>query len=179
MRLETNKDYYKTTSDQKIKAQVDGTMRDLLKANGAINHGTNVVDDKFKQATKNTVRFYGGDTNLLANKHSFPDWQPTIHGNPWLYGGELASLADFFEEEPSKMDGFHKATRVHLDKVHAAAMRRRGKRQLLMRREFGQIKSATEINDLMMQLKEVENTMTPDHEHVISLSKKMEEAMKR
>ena len=56
MRLETNKDYYKTTSEQKIKANVDGTMRDLLKANGGLEHGTNHIDDKFKEATKNTIR---------------------------------------------------------------------------------------------------------------------------
>ena len=58
-------------------------------------------------------------------------------------------------------------------------MRKQGKRQLLMRREFGQIESAAVINDLMVQLKEVEDTLTPDHDHVLSLSKKMEEAMKR
>ena len=56
MRFETNKDYFKTTSEQKIKANVDGSIRDLLKANGGLEHGTNHVDDKFKQATKNTVR---------------------------------------------------------------------------------------------------------------------------
>jgi len=179
MRLETKKDYFKKTTDNKIKANVDGTMRDLLKADGALEHGTNHVDDEFKHATKNTIRYYGGDTNLLANKHSFPEWQPTIHENPWLYGGELSSLADFFDEETSKQDGFHKATRAHLDKVHAAAMRRKGKRQLLMRREFGQIESASEINDLILQLKEVEDQLTPDHEHLNALSKKMEDAMKR
>jgi len=179
MRLETNKDYYKTTSEQKIKANVDGTMRDLLKANGGLEHGTNEVDDKFKEATKNTIRYYGGDTNLLANKHSFPDWQPTIHENPWLYAGELSSLADFFEEEPTKHAGFLKATRAHLDKTHAAARAKLGKRQLLLRREFGQIESAAEINDLVMQLKDVEEQMTPDHEHLNTLSKKLEEAMKR
>jgi len=176
MRLETNKDYFKSTSEQKIKANVDGTMRDLLKADGGLTHGSNHIDDKFKQATKNTVRYYGGDTNLLANKHSFPDWQPTIHENPWLYGGELSSLADFFEEEPTKADGFRKATRAHLDKVHAAAQRKVGKRHLLLRREFGQIESAAKINDLIMQLKEVEETMTPDSEHLNALSKKMEDA---
>lgn len=180
MRLETNKDYYKTTSTQNIKANVDGTMKDLLKANGGIEHGTNHVDDKFKEATKNTIRYYGGDTNLLANKHSFPDWQPTIHENPWLYGGELSSLADFFEEEvPTMAEGFHKATRAHLDKVHAAAMRQMGKRHLLLRREFGLIDSAAEINDLVMQLKDLEDTMTPDHQQLLDLSKKMEDAMKR
>ena len=68
---------------------------------------------------------------------------------------------------------------AHLDKVHAAAMRRKGKRQLLMRREFGQIESASEINDLILQLKEVEDQLTPDHEHLNALSKKMEDAMKR
>ena len=57
MRLETNKDYFKTTSDQKIKANVDGTIRDLLKANAGLEHGTNHIDDKFKEATKNTIRF--------------------------------------------------------------------------------------------------------------------------
>jgi len=179
MRLETNKDYFKTTSEKKIKANVDGLMRDLLKANGGLEHGTNHVDDKFKESTKNTVRYYGGDTNLLAKKHSFPQWEPTIHEKPWLYGGELSSLADFFEEEPTKAEGFHKATRAHLDKVHAAAMRKLGKRQLMLRREFGRIDSAAEINDLMMQLKEVEYQLTPDHEHLNALSKKMEDAMKR
>jgi len=179
MRFETNKDYFKTTSEQKIKANVDGSIRDLLKANGGLEHGTNHVDDKFKQATKNTVRYYGGDTNLLANKNSFPEWQPTIHENPWIYGGELSSLADFFEEEPTKADGFHKAVRVHLDKIHAAAQRKLGKRQLMLRREFGQTESADEINDLMVQLKQVEDTLTPDHEHVIQLSKKMDEALKK
>ena len=49
----------------------------------------------------------------------------------------------------------------------------------MLRREFGQIDSATEINDLMVQLKDVEDTITPDHEHLNTLSKKMEDAMKR
>jgi len=179
MRLETNKDYYKKTSTQTIKADADGTMKDLLKANGGLEHGTNHVSDKFKEATKNQIRYYGGDTNLLANKHSFPEWQPTIHGNPWLYGGELSTLADFFEDEPTKQDGFHKATRAHLDQIHAAALRQRGKRQLTMRREFGQLEAAAEINDLMVQLKDVEDDLAPNHEHVVEVSEKMEAAMKR
>jgi len=179
MRLETNKDYYKTTSEQKIKANVDGTMRDLLKADGAINHGTNVIDDKFKQSTKNTIRYYGGDTNLLADKHSFPEWQPTIHGNPWLYGGELSSLADFFEEAPSKQQGFHKATRAHLDKVHAAALRQRGRRSLQLRREFGQVDSAAEINDIVRSLQDVEEDLTPDHQQLHALRSDLELALKK
>merc|ERR1712198_417429 len=71
MRLETNKDYYKTTSEQKIKANVDGTMRDLLKANGGLEHGTNHIDDKFKEATKNTIRYYGGDTRFPSGNRPF------------------------------------------------------------------------------------------------------------
>jgi len=179
MRLETNKDYYKQQTERNIKLQVDGTMRDLLKADGAITHGTNTVDDKFKQATKNTIRYYGGDTNLLANKHSFPDWQPTIHGNPWLYGGELSSLADFFEEAPSKQQGFYKATRAHLDKVHAAALRRRGKRELQLRREFGQLDSAAEINDIVRSLQDVEEDLTPDHQQLHALRSDLEVALKK
>jgi len=179
MRLETNKNYFKTTSEQNIKANVDGTMRDLLKANGGLDFGTTNVDDKFKQSSKNTIRYYGGDTNLLANKHSFPEWQPTIRENPWLYGGELSSLADFFEEAPSKQDGFHKATRAHLDRVHAGAARLRGRRHLQLRREFGLLDSAAEINDLMRQLKDVEDDLTPNHERLLALSNKMEEAVKR
>ena len=66
---------------------------------------------------------------------------------------------------------------AHLDKVHAAAQRKVGKRHLLLRREFGQIESAAKINDLIMQLKEVEETMTPDSEHLNALSKKMEDAI--
>ena len=58
-------------------------------------------------------------------------------------------------------------------------MRKRGKRQLDMRREFGQVTSANEINDLMFQLKEIEETLTPDHQHLLTVSKKMEEAMMR
>ena len=68
---------------------------------------------------------------------------------------------------------------VHLDKIHAAAQRKLGKRQLMLRREFGQTESADEINDLMVQLKQVEDTLTPDHEHVIELSRKMEQAIKK
>ena len=73
MRLETNKDYYKTTSEQKIKANVDGTMRDLLKANGGLEHGTNHIDDKFKEATKNTIRcplIPGGYNTLRTIRYS-------------------------------------------------------------------------------------------------------------
>merc|ERR1712168_1321918 len=179
MRLETNKDYFKSTSEQTIKANVDGTMRDLLKADGGLTHGSNHIDDKFKQATKNTVRYYGGDTNLLAHKHSFPDWQPTIHGNPWLYGGELSSLADFFEEAPSKQQGFYKATRAHLDKVHAAALRQRGKRELQLRREFDQLDSAAEINDIVRSLQDVEEDLTPDHQQLHALRSDLEVALKK
>jgi len=179
MRLETKKDFFKTTSEQKIKADAKGMIENVLRANGGMEHGNTVVDSKFVSATNNQVRFYGGDTNLLASKNSFPDWQPTIHGNPWLYGGEVASLEDFFEEEPyTKTEGFHQAVKVYLARTHANAMRKMGKRHLTMRREFGQTESANAINDLMVQLSDEANRELTEPETIREISKKLQEAFK-
>ena len=80
-------------TEPKVKAEAGGMFQNLIKANGGFDGAMKIVDEEFQSKTMKTIRYHGGDTNLLDNE-GLRNWQPTVAENPWLFGGQLSPLTE-------------------------------------------------------------------------------------
>ena len=120
--LETESSYFKGKTESKIKAEAGGMFKNILKAKGGYDGATATVDEEFRRKTAKTIRFHGGNINLL-NSEGLKKWQPTVAENPWLFGGKLLPLTDLFGDG-GKKKAMERAVEVHLDKARLRAMKR-------------------------------------------------------
>ena len=99
-------------------------FRNFLKLHGGYEGSTTAIDDEFQKKTLKTIRFYGGDTNLLSHE-GLRKWQPTVAANPWLFGGKLSPLTELFGDvTDAKIKAMERAVTVHLDKAGLRAAKR-------------------------------------------------------
>ena len=56
------------------------------------------------------IRYFGGDTNLLHSS-GIEEWQSTVADNPWLFRGELTSIA-LLVDDTRRKENLEKAIEV-------------------------------------------------------------------
>ncbi|KAK0060711.1 perivitellin-2 67 kDa subunit [Biomphalaria pfeifferi] len=118
--METKTDYFYSRSDNEVKANAKASFLNVISANGGYVTDRTNVDESFKSSTTQTVRYYGGNTNLLT-KSGISEWQPTVSKDPWLFSGELKPLSGLISDS-NKRSSMEKAVenyvlRYYLDEL--------------------------------------------------------------
>jgi len=114
--IETERSYFEDSTIFQIGLEAGGTFGQAVKLKGGIDVGNTNVDIRFKAASQETMRYYGGELNLL-NEGGIKEWTPTIIGNPWLFRGNLVPIYEIMEYEAKKKE-MKMAVQVHLDKAY-------------------------------------------------------------
>ncbi|XP_059150018.1 perivitellin-2 67 kDa subunit-like [Physella acuta] len=93
MLFETTKEYFMARSEEQIEASAKASYM-MLAVNAGGSSGSSYVDEMFRSNSKTTIKYYGGDTNLLNSQDGFSKWQPTVEKDPWLFSGKLKPISD-------------------------------------------------------------------------------------
>ncbi|XP_059142064.1 perivitellin-2 67 kDa subunit-like [Physella acuta] len=101
MLFETNKDYFYSHSESDIETNAKVSFLDFISLHGGGTSTTSTIDQTFSQATTETIKYYGGDTNLLT-QNGFQSWQPSVDQDPWLFSGQLTPISDLILDEKKK-----------------------------------------------------------------------------
>ncbi|KAK0060712.1 perivitellin-2 67 kDa subunit [Biomphalaria pfeifferi] len=100
--METKSDYFYSSSESEAKYNAKASFLNIISANGGRLTSTANVDQAFSSSTTQTVRYYGGNTNLLT-KSGISEWQPTVQKDPWLFSGELKPLSDLITDDVKRI----------------------------------------------------------------------------
>ncbi|CAL1530299.1 unnamed protein product [Lymnaea stagnalis] len=95
---ETTMDYLYSRSESEAKANAKASFLKIISVHGGQVSGSTTVDERFTSASTQSIRYYGGDTNLLT-QNGIQQWQPTVARNPWLFSGELKPISDLITDE--------------------------------------------------------------------------------
>ncbi|CAL1538483.1 unnamed protein product [Lymnaea stagnalis] len=99
---ETDSEYFYTKSDAQAKTNAKASFLKVISFHGGHVSGSTSVDKSFSSATTQSIRYYGGDTNLLTN-NGIQQWQPTVDKDPWLFSGELKPISDLISDETKRI----------------------------------------------------------------------------
>jgi len=116
MIIETERSYFETSTTVGVGLQAEGVFGQAVKLKGGIGVSNTNVDGRFKAASKETMRYYGGSLNLL-DKAGIKEWMPTVIGNPWLFRGNLVPIYEIMQDAEKKKQ-MKLAVQVHLDKAY-------------------------------------------------------------
>jgi len=173
--LETKSSYFKGRTESKIKAEAGGMFKNILKAKGGYDGATVTVDNEFKQKTTMTIRYHGGDTNLLDSE-GLRKWQPTVAENPWLFGGKLSPLTDLLGDDVGgKKKAMERAVQVHLDKAYLKSTKR-----LIYAKMASMASDAAAVTKLRQFLTDCDALLAPalpDHRRVKSVCEEIEKQL--
>ncbi|XP_071126454.1 perivitellin-2 67 kDa subunit-like [Mytilus edulis] len=114
--LATDESYYHSKTDSQVEAQASATFFNIIKLGGGGSSGRQTVDEAFTRATRKSVRYYGGSTNLIVT-NGISAWQPTVAGSPWLFGGSLTEISGMIADR-SKRLSMKRAIQVYMDKAY-------------------------------------------------------------
>lgn len=168
--LETMKSYYQGKSDKAVKAESSASFFKILKAMGGISWSVKKVDTKFTASSNQIIRYYGGNTNLLA-AGGIAKWQPTVAKNPWVFSGQLVPLSDLIADS-SKKESMKKATQIYVDLAYLDSLI-----ELLHWASNKYSSSAQQISNYLQQVKALKDAKAKDHQAVIKLGNKIEEEL--
>ncbi|XP_059143534.1 perivitellin-2 67 kDa subunit-like [Physella acuta] len=112
MVFETAKDYFMSKTESEIEANAKAAYMKMVSVSVAATSSTGNVDEKFTSSTKTTIKYYGGDTNILSSE-GLTKWQPTVEGDPWLFSGKLKPISDLIQDE-TKKSSMIRAVKNHL-----------------------------------------------------------------
>lgn len=121
LRVETEREYYHTSTTVGVGLQAEGLFGEIVKLKGGVGVSNTKVDGKFRSSSKETMRYYGGFSNLL-DSGGIKEWMPTVTGNPWLFRGNLGPISDFIKDAGKKKE-MDVAVRVHLDKAYLTMLK--------------------------------------------------------
>lgn len=168
--LETMKSYYQGKSDKDVQAEASATFYKILKGMGGTSWSVKKVDTKFTASSNQIIRYYGGDTNLLASG-GIAKWQPTVAKNPWVFGGQLVPLGDLITDS-SKRESMKKATQIYIDLAYLDSLI-----DFLHWTSNKYSSSTQQISNYQQQVNALKNDKANDHEAVIKLGNKIEEEL--
>ncbi|XP_059159764.1 perivitellin-2 67 kDa subunit-like [Physella acuta] len=103
MVCETKSDYFATTSETSIETNAQASYNEMIAQAGTSTPLSSKVDSTYKNNTKTSIKFYGGDTALIA-KEGLGKWQPSVEDNPWLYSGKLKPISDLIKNATKKAE---------------------------------------------------------------------------
>ncbi|XP_059159772.1 perivitellin-2 67 kDa subunit-like [Physella acuta] len=101
MVCETTKEYFESSTQTEIEANAQATFVVMVGGGGGTGKGS--ASQSYTSNTKTSIKFYGGDPNVLA-KDGFAKWQPTVDSDPWLFSGRLKPISDLFKNATKKAE---------------------------------------------------------------------------
>ncbi|CAG0896999.1 unnamed protein product [Darwinula stevensoni] len=120
--LETKSEYFSSKTDVQVKNQAEASFLQAFKLDGSQSQGKTNIDERFKELTTKTIRYYGGNTNLLSSS-GINDWQPTVAANPWLFAGDLAPISILIQD-PKKRASMDQAVTNYILRSYLAELSR-------------------------------------------------------
>ncbi|KAI8794351.1 perivitellin-2 67 kDa subunit [Biomphalaria glabrata] len=99
--IETRSDYFYSRSDREVESNAKASFLNVMSVTGSFGSSSQRVDQNFTNASTHIVRYYGGNTNLLA-QNGVSEWQTTVDLDPWLFSGELKPISDLISDETKK-----------------------------------------------------------------------------
>ncbi|XP_059159771.1 perivitellin-2 67 kDa subunit-like [Physella acuta] len=102
MLFEITKEYFSTKSEVDIEANAKASYMQMVSVSGGGSSSNVKIDETFKSNSKQTIKYYGGDTNLLNKADGFSQWQPTVENDPWLYSSVLKPISDLITDTTKK-----------------------------------------------------------------------------
>jgi len=164
--IETESSYFETSTTVGVGLQAEGVFGEIVKLKGGVGVSNKNVDEKFRKSSKESMRYYGGFTNLL-DKGGIKDWMPTVMGNPWLFRGNLKPIYELIQEEATKKE-MKLAVQVHLDKAYLTYLRK------MIESAVAATGANGETNKWMNMVKAESAKKIPDHNHLRSMGKDIE-----
>ncbi|BFZ00947.1 hypothetical protein BsWGS_03986 [Bradybaena similaris] len=95
--FETSSSYFYSRTDSEVKSKAKASFLKIISAQGGHVSGSTTEDSTFKEQSTQSIRYFGGDTNLLA-QGGIAKWQPTVDNDPWLFSGELHPISDLITD---------------------------------------------------------------------------------
>ncbi|XP_059159798.1 perivitellin-2 67 kDa subunit-like [Physella acuta] len=112
MVFETNTAYFNSKSESEIEANAKASYMKMVSVSVGVSSSSGNVDESFTSNTKSSIKYYGGDLNVLASG-GLSKWQPTVEGDPWLFTGKLKPISDLIKD-PAKRLSMERAVKKHL-----------------------------------------------------------------
>lgn len=164
--VETERSYFERSTTVGVGLQAEGLFGQMVKLKGGIGVSNTNVDGTFKSMSKESMRYYGGFTNLL-DKGSMKDWMPTVMGSPWLFRGNLKPIYELMTDDTKKNE-MKLAVQVHLDKAFLTYLRK------MIESVVAQTGANGETNKWMNMVKSEAAKVIPDHNRLRSMGKDIE-----
>jgi len=166
MLIKTERSYFEKSTTVGVGLQAEGVFGEVVKLKGGVGVSNTKVDGNFKAMSSETMRYYGGFTNLL-DKGGLKDWMPTVTGNPWLFRGNLKPIYELIPDEGTKKE-MKLAVQVHLDKAYLTFLRK------MIESAVAATGANGETNKWMNMVKSESAKKIPDHNRLRSMGKDIE-----
>ncbi|XP_076352890.1 perivitellin-2 67 kDa subunit-like isoform X1 [Tachypleus tridentatus] len=111
--ISTDRSYFYQKTDREVSAQAKASYLKFLSLKGGYSGAVSTIDQKFEQSSVKTIRYYGGETNLLSSS-GITSWQPTVADNPWLFAGKLTSISSLVQNA-NKKEAMNRAIAFHVN----------------------------------------------------------------
>jgi len=164
--IETESSYFEKSTTVGVGLQAEGVFGEVVKLKGGVGVSNTNVDGNFKKSSKQSMRYYGGNLNLL-DKAGMKDWMPTVMGNPWLFRGNLKPIYELIQDEGTKKE-MKLAVQVHLDKAYLTYLRKMIESAVTATGANG------ETNKWMNMVKAESAKKIPDHNRLRSMGTQIE-----
>lgn len=99
--LETKREYFITATEEQAKTNAGATFLNFLSVKGMVSKETRNVESAYTSSTTRTVKYYGGDINLMEGS-SYERWQPTVEQNPWMFSCEVQPISKLIQDEAKR-----------------------------------------------------------------------------
>ncbi|XP_059154870.1 perivitellin-2 67 kDa subunit-like [Physella acuta] len=102
MIFEATQEYFSSSSEVDIETNAKASYAHMITVSTGVSTSSAKIDESFKSGTKNTVKYYGGNTNYLNSQDGFSRWLPTVENDPWLFSGNLKPISDLIRNSTKK-----------------------------------------------------------------------------
>ncbi|KAK0049078.1 perivitellin-2 67 kDa subunit [Biomphalaria pfeifferi] len=109
-------------SDNEVQTYARATLFNIISAHGGKVSSSLNIDEHFTSSSTQTVRYYGGNTNLLT-QNRIEEWQNTVDNDPWLFSGDLKPISSLITDERKK-SSLDKAVENYVLKTYLSEMER-------------------------------------------------------
>lgn len=119
---ETEISFFDNLTETDAQRSIKASFQNSISFKIGTEKKTSSVSQSFEDLSKKTIKYYGGDTNLLRAS-SVDEWQPTVDKDPWLYSGQLKPISDLITDETKKAS-MEKAVENHVTKNYLYELER-------------------------------------------------------
>ncbi|XP_059154878.1 perivitellin-2 67 kDa subunit-like [Physella acuta] len=102
MFFEVTQEYFSSRNEVDIETNAKASYAHMISVSVGVSTSNVKIDESFKSGTKNTVKYYGGDTNYLNIQDGFSKWLPTVENDPWLFSGHLKPISNLIRNSTKK-----------------------------------------------------------------------------